>query len=62
MAAGLTADWVGGAGEHRRFSWALAAGSPLLSLGFSYHWLSSGDPALDGLGGLDVSALSRPLP
>ncbi|HZN95021.1 MAG TPA: signal peptide peptidase SppA [Myxococcales bacterium] len=62
LSAALAADWVGGAVEHRRFSWALAAGSPLLSFGFTYHWLGSSDPALDGLGGLDVGALSRPLP
>jgi len=62
LGSALTAEWVGGAGDHRRFSWALAAGSQLLSLGVSYHWIGSADPALDGLGGLDVGVLSRPLP
>jgi len=59
--AALTADWVGGAVDHRRFSWALAAGSQVLSFGASYHWIGATDPALEGLGGLDLGALSRPL-
>lgn len=62
LGAALTADWVGGALDHRRFSWALAAGSQRLSFGASYHWIGSADPALDGLGGLDLGVLSRPLP
>jgi protease IV len=62
LTAALSADWVGGAGDHRRFSWALATGSQRLSFGVSYHWIGSRDPALDGLGGLDLGLLSRPLP
>jgi protease-4 len=62
LAGALTADWVGGAVGHRRFSWALAAGGQPLSLGVAYHWIGSPDPTLDGLGGLDLGVLSRPLP
>ena len=63
LSTALSADWVGGALDHRRWSWALAAGSESFSLGFDYHWLSSrADPSLDGLGALDVGLLSRPLP
>ena len=42
LGLGLSADWVGGAAEHRRFAWALAFGSPTLTLGFTYHWLGAG--------------------
>src|SRR4051812_4734094 len=62
LAGALTADWGGGAVGHRRFSWALAAGGQPLSLGVAYHWIGSPDPTLDGLGGLDLGVLSRPLP
>src|SRR3954463_3005479 len=62
LAGALTADWVGGAADHRRFSWALAAGGQPFSIGLAYHWVSSPDPALEGLGGLDLGVLSRPFP
>lgn len=60
---GFAIEWLRGAGgpSRRRISWSLAAGSPLLSLGATYHVFSSSDsPDLDALSSWDLGLASRP--
>jgi protease-4 len=73
LTPGFAIEWLRGHGSasgvagaaggpsRRRFTWSLAAGSPLLSLGAAYHVFSSGNNAdLDALSSWDVGLASRP--
>ncbi|HYO70455.1 MAG TPA: signal peptide peptidase SppA [Archangium sp.] len=62
LGAGFSLEWMRGRGlpDYRKTSFGLAFGSRRLSLGVSYHTLSSRDAALDRLSGFDLGLTVRP--
>ena len=62
LGAGLGVEWLRGQGlpDYRKTSFGLAIGAGALSLGASYHALSSENRALERLAGFDLGLTLRP--